>query len=336
MVFKSFHLARQSLAKGFTHGYAQSVVAGVSQNNPLATLQHDRFRKGLKSQHAFASTSTTSALKALAASTHDHQDSGLAAYYTAWQKTQRNDDKEWSQFQFRKLIEWDPSSSKNATEAKDSNVAIEEVAEPVPDRTAVNRAYSTSQVDDFRHAINKEEVEKIALAHVDEAIAQQVARVKLQVDTEAIQVATEEEQVPVGQVQSESPVTVADTLVNSTTLSRTESTVAASPVESHDEYTVQLERLAGSRQYAEIPAIFEAMLQAGLKPSVAAYNALLSAAIHLPRAKHQVVPKALDVYSDMLRRRVTPDTATYTALDESSICGGVGSHSSTEHIRVDV
>jgi len=316
MVFKSFHLARQSLAKGFTHGYAQSVVAGVSQNNPLATLQHDRFRKGLKSQHAFASTSTTSALKALAASTHDHQDSGLAAYYTAWQKTQRNDDKEWSQFQFRKLIEWDPSSSKNATEAKDSNVAIEEVAEPVPDRTAVNRAYSTSQVDDFRHAINKEEVEKIALAHVDEAIAQQVARVKLQVDTEAIQVATEEEQVPVGQVQSESPVTVADTLVNSTTLSRTESTVAASPVESHDEYTVQLERLAGSRQYAEIPAIFEAMLQAGLKPSVAAYNALLSAAIHLPRAKHQVVPKALDVYSDMLRRRVTPDTATYTALIE--------------------
>src|SRR3954452_5588418 len=116
MVFKRFHLARQSLAKGCTHGYAQSVVAGVSQNNPLASLQHDRFRKGLKNQHAFASTSTTNALKALAAGQHDHQDSGLAAYYTAWQKhqQQRTEDKEWSQFQFRKLIEWDPASSKNA------------------------------------------------------------------------------------------------------------------------------------------------------------------------------------------------------------------------------
>src|SRR5689334_12809271 len=111
MVFKSFHLARQSLAKGFTHGYAQSVVAGVQTTNPLASLQHDRFRKGLKNQHAFASTSTTAAVKALNASSQEHSDSGLAAYYTAWQKHQRSDDKDWSQFQFRKLIEWDPKST---------------------------------------------------------------------------------------------------------------------------------------------------------------------------------------------------------------------------------
>lgn len=313
MVFKSFHLARQSLAKGFTHGYAQSVVAGVTQNNPLATLQHDRFRKGLKNQHAFASTSTTSALKALAASQHDTQDSGLAAYYSAWQKTQRTEDKEWSQFQFRKLIEWDPSSTKNATEAKDTSAVVEDVAEPVPARAVVNRAYSTSQVDDFRNAISNEEAEKIALAQVDEAIAQEVA--KFNAGSEAIK-AAEEDLSPVEEARSESPATVADTLVNSTVLSQTESTIIASPVEAPDEYTVQLQKYTENRRYDEVPAIFEAMLRAGLKPSVAAYNALLSAAIHLPRAKHQVVPKALDVYSDMLRRRVTPDTATYTALIE--------------------
>ena len=315
MVFKSFHLARQSLAKGFTHGYAQSVVAGVSQNNPLASLQHDRFRKGLKNQHAFASTSTTSALKALAAGQHDHQDSGLAAYYTAWQKhqQQRTEDKEWSQFQFRKLIEWDPASAKNAAEAKESSVAIEETAEPVPARAVVNRAYSTSQVEDFKKAVGGEEAEKIALAKVDEAIAQEVAKHKA--DGEAVQTA-EEDISAIEEARSESPATVADTLVNSTILSRTESTIAASPIEAHDEYTVQLQKLAINRNYAEVPAVFEEMLRSDVQPSVAAYNALLSAAIHLPRAQHQVVPKALDVYSDMLRRRVAPDTATYTALLE--------------------
>lgn len=318
MVFKSFHLARQSLAKGFTHGYAQSVVAGVQTTNPLATLQHDRFRKGLKNQHAFASTATTNAVKALNASSHDPSESGLAAYYTAWQKHQRSEDKDWTQFQFRKLIEWDPKSSqKLAAEAKENNIAIEDVADPVPPPAGISRAYSTSQVDDFKKAVGDEEAEKIALAQVDEAIAQEVARVKA--DDVAVDVVEEEQLSSVEEARSASPATVADTLVNSTTLSIADSTIVSSPVivgEAVDEYTVQLQKLAENRNYAEVPAVFESMLRSGVKPSVAAYNALLSAAIHLPRAKHQVVPKALDVYSDMLRRRVVPDTATYTALIE--------------------
>jgi pentatricopeptide repeat protein len=317
MVFKSFHLARQSLAKGFTHGYAQSVVAGVQGTNPLASLQHDRFRKGLKNQHVFSSTSTTAAVKALNASLQEQPDSGLAAYYTAWQKCQRSEDKDWSQFQFRKLIEWDPkSSTKIATEAKENNVAIEEGAELAPPRAVINRAYSTSQVDDFKKALGDEESEKIALAQVDESIAQEAAKIKA--DNAAVKLA-EEGQSAIEEARPESPATVADTLVNSTTLSRTSSTIAASPIEARealDEFTAELQSLAEHRRYAEVPVVFEAMLHSGVKPSVAAYNVLLSAAIHLPRAKHQVVPKALDVYSDMLRRRVVPDTATYATLIE--------------------
>ncbi|KAF1915144.1 hypothetical protein BDU57DRAFT_263593 [Ampelomyces quisqualis] len=317
MVFKSFHLARQSLAKGFTHGYAQSVVAGVQTTNPLASLQHDRFRKGLKNQHVFASSSTTAAVKALNASAQEHADSGLAAYYTAWQKCQRSEEKDWSQFQFRKLIEWDPKSSNKVTlEAKDNNIAIEDVAEPVPTRAVVNRAYSTSQVDDFKKAVGSEESESIALAQVDEAIAQEVAKIKA--DNPVVEVA-EELPSAIEEARSESPATVAETLVDSTTWSRTDSTIAVSPIEPRDptdDFTAELQRLADNRKYAEVPAVFEAMLQSGVRPSVAAYNVLLSAAIQLPRAKHQVVPKALDVYSDMLRRHVVPDTATYTALIE--------------------
>ncbi|KAF2869732.1 pentatricopeptide repeat protein [Massariosphaeria phaeospora] len=315
MVFKSFHLARQSLAKGFTHGYAQSVVAGVSQNNPLATFHQDRLRNACakQNQHAFASGSTTGALKALASL--ESQDSGLAAYF-AHQKRQRVDDTEWSQFQFRKLIEWKPqsSSSKNAIEIEEEeNVAFEESADPVPARAGVSRAYTTSQVEDFKKAVGEGESEEIAFAQVDEAISQEAAKHEAQVE---VAKPAEQPLSPVEEVRSETPATVADTLVNSTTLSRTGSNTATNVSDAADEFTTQLQQLAQRSQYAEIPAVFESMLHSGIKPSVSAYNVLLSAAIQLPKTRHQVVPKALDVYSDMLRRRVTPDTATYTALIE--------------------
>ncbi|KAF3035018.1 hypothetical protein E8E12_005567 [Didymella heteroderae] len=314
MVFKSFSLARTSLAKGFTHGYAQSVVAGVSQNNPLATLQHDRYRKGHKQQYAFASNSTTSAIKALDnARAHEHQDSGLAAYYTAWQKTQKTDDKEWSQYQFRKLIEYDPKhASKDAAEAKAAEVAVEEAAEPTPARAGVNRAYSTSQVEDFKKAVSDVQAEEIALAQVDEAIAQEAAKIRAAND--AIKEA--ETQLSPIQERTTTPANVSDAANSATLIYTPPSSLLPSPFDEIEEYTAQLEKLAANRKYAEIPAVFESMLLDGVKPSATAYNYLLSAAINLPRARHQVVPKALDVYSDMLRRRVAPDTATYTALIE--------------------
>ena len=321
MVFKSFTLARQSLAKGFTHGYAQSVVASVTQQNPLASFNHDRLRKaGAKqNQHVFASTSTASALKALGAP--DAQDSGLAAYYAAWQKHKNVEDKEWSQFQFRKLIEWQPSSAgtKSPAEAESNVIAEEgEDVDVIPARAGVTRAYSTSQVDDFRKVVSDEQVEEIALAQVDEAIAQEAAKIEALERSRSgtpTRSLTPVSQLELAEVRSASPA-VSDTLVDSQTLSRTDSTLVYSPIEAVDAHILQLEQLAESQKYGDIPAVFESMLRSGAKPSASAYNALLSAAINLPKSRHQVVPKALDVYSDMLRRRVTPDTATYTALIE--------------------
>jgi pentatricopeptide repeat protein len=315
MVFKSFSLARTSLAKGFTHGYAQSVVAGVSQNNPLATLQHDRFRKGHKQQYAFASNSTTNAIKALdSARAHEHQDSGLAAYYSAWQKTQKTENKEWSQYQFRKLIEYDPQhATKEAAEAQENGDVVEEAVEPTPARAVVNRAYSTSQVEDFKKAVGDEQAEEIALAQVDEAIAQEALKIK------AVNEAIKEAQTQLSPIQETRSATPAQTSNSANSISGSytpPSSLLPSPFDEIEEYTAQLEQLAANRRYAEIPAVFESMLLDGVKPSVTAYNYLLSAAINLPRPRHQVVPKALDVYSDMLRRRVAPDTATYAALLE--------------------
>lgn len=72
--------------------------------------------------------------------------------------------------------------------------------------------------------------------------------------------------------------------------------------------------LAKSKEFADVPIAFESLLQDGLTPTVEAYNALLAAAIQLhPRAVH-AIPKALDIYSDMLHRRVIPDESTYETL----------------------
>lgn len=73
-------------------------------------------------------------------------------------------------------------------------------------------------------------------------------------------------------------------------------------------------QLAADKNYSEIPAAFESILREGLTPTVDAYNALLVAAIRLHPEAAQAIHKALDVYSDMLRRRVIPDEDTYQTL----------------------
>jgi pentatricopeptide repeat protein len=94
-----------------------------------------------------------------------------------------------------------------------------------------------------------------------------------------------------------------------------ESVVDLSPT-SVSSFSEQLSNLASSKHYAEIPAVFEAMLNEGIKPSSTDYNALLSAAVHLPKAPHEAIAKALDVYADMLQRSVLPDIKTYTMIIE--------------------
>ena len=364
MVFKSFHLARQSLAKGFTHGYAQSLVAGVSQNNPLASLHYqERQRKSNSFHgHGFASAALQ-ATGGIKSTPLEHQDSGLAAYYAALQK-QKVDGNEWSQFQFRKRIEWKPSvvskKDPDVFATQDAHSTADDFADLLPVRSGLSRAYSTSQVDDLKKVVVDAKAEKVALAQVNQAIAREVAKSKLKVDVvaEDAEVEAEAAVAPVEPSGAEAkasveldaspaagtsveanasldvdasvplkeqpsaieharpePSVASDTLVDSDQLSRTNSIAASSRSET-DIYAGMLTRLVDERRYTEIPAVFERMLQSGVEPSASSYNTLISAAANTTRAKHQVVPKVLDVYKDMMRRRIAPNTATYSALIE--------------------
>ncbi|KAI9730398.1 MAG: hypothetical protein M1834_005908 [Cirrosporium novae-zelandiae] len=311
MVFKPFTRIAHQGFKGITHGYAQTVVAASQQSHGAAANSFGSF--GSNAITRFGKTGPTSHLQNAfqhasnqagpgAKTGHSGtntggNDGGLAAYYAAWQQQQNNgDEQEWKQFQFAKRIGWTPGQK----DAKGKEKDLDYHGRRIP----VDRTYSASAADDLKKNVDAA-AEAEALAKVDEAIAQEME------DANQNGVATGNDKAATGSSGREESMGSDDTAPTSVTME---------DLSASEEYAQQLTRLSSTQRYSEIPAAFEAMLNAGVKPTATAYNALLEAAIHLPAAKHQVIPKALDVYADMLRRDVQPDLTTYSTLIQLLAC----------------
>jgi len=334
MVFKPFtHLARQSFAKSLTHGYAQSVVAASQSSyassttsfGPFGNHAASRFGKSGTSQlqNAFQNTSNSSSAGAKAghgsSNSSGSGDGGLAAYYAAWQQQQHaGEDNEWKQFQFAKRIGWKaPSIAREGAALRQETTRAS--------RGSVDRAYSASAADDLKKAQDGAG-QVAAVADVDEAIAKEIELVKeaaASADNNPVNGSPKEVTTHQNPIEARTSPSVALSRSLSLTTdsfrldsSPTSDTTGATSVSDtkSQAYSDHITKLGDTQRYAEIPALFEAMLVDGIRPTAPAYNALLTAAIKLPVAKHQLVPKALNVYSDMVRRRVLPDTTTYTTL----------------------
>ncbi|KJR87968.1 uncharacterized protein SPSK_06910 [Sporothrix schenckii 1099-18] len=333
---------RQGFAKSFTHGYAQSVVAATHphvlnpQNRPsFARRNCNRFGRiqALQLQSAFHTQTSGPDHKQLSL---NH--GGLDAYFEHLQDLQAQDetDKEWVQFQFQNRIEWKPSAasvldneevSAKAAEAdvgvdaaaaeeasaefivalgEEGGLASEQVGEQdvaaAADTASAVEAVAVEDVLADRHSA----AEEAALAHIDAALEKEIEARK---NLEALED---------GKVASTSPVAAGEVAKSrSVPVSRSRSPVrSVSPVvdKQSQTYADHLATLSESGRYTEIPAVFEAMLVAGVQPIASAYNALLMAAIHLPIDRMEVISKALDVYTDMIRRKVLPDSDTFNIL----------------------
>ncbi|KAK4543515.1 hypothetical protein LTR36_005410 [Oleoguttula mirabilis] len=324
------HLSRLAgnALKSFTHGYAQSVVAAsqssyAAQNTPagpLADTLIGKFRKNQHSRnhHVFSNTdgsrqaSTSNAPHSGRPETSHQEDSGLDKYFDAWQKHHRNEAQEWQQFQFARRIEWEPPSTvpTKTEEASDAVEALRAPQEEVLAAPALKRSYTTSALDNFGKAFSNDEfAEAVALEQVNNAIAEEIQRSKEDVEDGIMLKAASASATSQGgsafvseQQGVSSPAT---SLTPTDSFSSSEA----------DAYAYEILQLSEARQHDRIPAAFQAMLRAGVqRPAPAAYRALLSSAIELTQGKHQRVPKALEVYSDMLRRKVTPDTETFGIL----------------------
>ncbi|OAX78344.1 hypothetical protein ACJ72_07350 [Emergomyces africanus] len=337
MVFKPFtHLARQAFSKTFVHGYAQSVVAAsqssyASTNTSLNQFTNlpAKYTRTAQLQSAFQTASGSSSAgpkSGHAASGNAGGDSGLAAYYAAWQQAQQNgDDNDWHQFQFRKRIGWKPSSQE-AKENESTSDAKDVGASSAPKTATVDiPTHEVKETRDFR------KVESIAVdadvsAQVDEAVAREIQQIQ---DAEALAQVEAEVEAEVEKLDV-SPAESANNSGGSTEAVSSELTRESSveePFPTLDESFQDVEilkrtqaqsgrvmQLADTKQYTLVPGAFEGLLKEGLVPLVGAYNALLEAAIHLHADVYHAVPKALDIYSDMLRRSVLPNEQTYTIL----------------------
>lgn len=281
MVFKPFsHLARQSFAKAFTHGYAQSVVAASQSSyassttfNQLASQPAKFSRTTL--QNVFQNPSSSSGAGAKTSQGGSGSgDFGLAAYYAAWQHAQQTgDDSDWKQFQFKRRL--DHKSGSKEKDAKD-------VADGHPDLRSAPHLTKATANDDVSAKVEEAVAREIQIQE-EQAQAEEASEAH---DETAIESASEADEELFVDASNQQAKTASDRIV----------------------------QLATAKDYADIPAAFEAMLKDGLTPTVEAYNALLVAAIRLHADVSQAIPKALDVYSDMLRRRVIPDEDTYLTL----------------------
>ncbi|KAL5601385.1 hypothetical protein BROUX41_002628 [Berkeleyomyces rouxiae] len=309
---------RQGLTKSVTHGYAQSVVAAThphllnSQNRPsFAKRSSNRVSRlhTLQLKNAFHTERQTAGL----AATHDHLhdralgQGALDAYFEALKQkragaAELTEDAldEWSQFEFQKQIEWKPSPA---------SILLGEARPPIDDDCAI-----LDENDDDVHTPpgRYSPADEAALAHIDAALHREI-------DARSRQESLGEVSDHSAAGSPNAAASLAASAVQSPGAARSRSPARSRPRTAREDsqavaYADHLLRLSKAGRYLEIPAVFEAMLVAQIRPLASAYNALLMAAMHIPSDKTEVLSKSLEVYADMLRRRVVPDSDTYDIL----------------------
>lgn len=307
-VFQSF--IRQGFSKSFTHGYAQSFVAATHPHvlNPqtrpsFARRNSHRIGRlqslGLQSAFHTSNQASGSAVENRHERIASH--GGLDAYFDHLQRKQAageqldEGEKDWIQFEFPKRIEWKPTAASILLGGEPRTQNAEE-------HELTHDASSTSIPPEA----------EAALAHIDAAIEKEIeTRRRL----EALNEESSQSLRAPSPGEAEEAIARSATPVSRVRTPESIARTATPPIDPQSQtYADHLTKLSGASRYAEIPAVFEAMLVAGVRPIATAYNALLVAAIHLPSAKIEIVSKALDVYADMLRRKVSPDSDTYNIL----------------------
>ena len=320
MVFKSIHLARQSFTKALGHGYAQSVVAATQSSYASSSTPYTRAKKAGRPQTAQlhtafqnASGQSSASIKPAQGSTESVEpkdgDPNLQRYYEAlWKRQQDGEDKKWGQFQFPKTIGW-KGPSVVSDDRQNGRIDANTAQDAFISRQGLDRAYSASALEEIKRAD-------------DEAIAQVID--EFQIPTLSNKDHSQHIAVFGGISGIESNLGQTKESADLPATSYTESTsplsvdTATTFVQDPESQAISehIRTLHGQRAYAEIPLVFRSLVTKGLRPTIEDYNALLAAAVHLPIARHQSTSKALDIYADLLRRKVTANTDFYSTLIE--------------------
>ncbi|KAI5301248.1 hypothetical protein KEM56_001860, partial [Ascosphaera pollenicola] len=291
MVLKPLsHFARQAFSKSFAHGYAQSVVA-ASQSS-YASQTGSQISQQLGTNSKYSRSAQLQSLQPPAPSLRlvtGNGESALAPYHTAYQQAQSVEETQLHFSKRRGLVPLTTEEARAEQEAKEKN---SENVEPSGSQSRHTPHASEHDILQVGNVVINADIS----ARVDEAVAREMQEL-------------EEEDGTLSKAEAEGTSTVPTSPLGS--FASPKSLRPQTPAEIRSE---QIVSLAAMRQWSQIPAAFEALLRDQFVPTVKAYNALLKADIQLCVDIHHAAPKALDIYSDMLRRNVLPDTETYKIL----------------------
>ena len=323
MVFKTLHLARQSIAKTFAHGYAQPLIAAsqssyASQNTPFNALganapgRLNKFGPNHTQQNLQSTLAQSASGNKAIPPGLDFGDTNLATYHNAWQKHQRADEKEWKQAQVAKRVCW--NSSSKADEPFSTSGQAAEAAEAVEasksGRVPLKRAQSASASITFENSSLADDVSQTLYSYEN----QQNTNTATTVVQERQQSASSNEN------NSSAPESSINATIYSSEGSSGVLFDASSVSETNASDIVPSKELLlerdSKKSLTDSSDVTKPTVYLDAQADAAAYNSLIASAICLPRARHYVVPKALAIYADMLRRRIAPDTNTYAILIE--------------------
>lgn len=309
MPFKPFaHLARVSLAKGIGHTYAPSVVAAPSTlglNNHQSVA---KFTKGAHLQQSFATTSGSSGAGAktgYATQNSSGGDVGLAQYWAAWQHAQQTgDDSDYKQHLKARTITWKPKDEKSVHRLEPVKPIdlLRPSSRPVPSRVQSESVLYDGKASDNNEVVvsaeKAAEVEDITVSHLSNEFA-------IEDDIGS----------PLLSTRAASPAHV-DSIASTGSQPQSSPTDATSAISIESEFlSDRIVQLGHQRRYAEIPSVFQSILEQGAVPSIDAYNHILVSAIH-SATEYQPWPKALAIWNDMNQRSVQPNAATFGILIE--------------------
>ncbi|KAK6332416.1 hypothetical protein TWF696_003132 [Orbilia brochopaga] len=313
MVFKPFTIAaaRQSFARNFVNGYAQSAVA-AAQSSYATTTSFPLSRIG---------QNTPSKIQAVFGGPNNGNKSRLsrndnfAPYHSIFAKDGDRSLKYPERLQ--------PAQASISLQLQQE---LEKKNDGPPSPELRPRASSMSDVRDYPTLEKPDEatLDSAAVAIEDDAsisaaraeVAEQSAQSEKSLEPEVKATAAQDAPAQASERLSQDAATAAAAETSSETsdLTLVNSSTAASPTYVVRDYIQLFDSMKLAEKYDQIPLAFREMVDNGVVPTTDAYNYLLHAFTQLPLMGHERISRVMTIYAEMLDRKMIPSHYTYSIV----------------------
>ncbi|KAF3938026.1 hypothetical protein ABW19_dt0200037 [Dactylella cylindrospora] len=315
MVFKPFTIAaaRQSFARNFVNGYAQSAVA-AAQSSYATTTSFPLSRLGqntpAKIQAVFngphnGNRSKLSRGNEPASQYHSifNKDGDRSLKYPErLQPTQASISLQLQQ-ELERRSDGPPSPTLRPRASSMSSVRdYPELEEP--DLISLdNSELAIEEVDAILHPVRAEPVEQGAQSEKSAETAEPVRDAS---EAAAAQPSTQS-------ATDKPPAAEAETASESSDLTLVNSSSTASTYVVRD-YIQLFDNMKLAEQYDRIPMAFKEMVDQGIVPTTDAYDYLLHAFTQIPLMGHERITRVMNIYAEMLDHKMVPSHYTYSIV----------------------